>query len=115
MIHQAGQLNIRAILENPETVESVSGQWTEQYVAVQEIWIGIAAEGGGERMIADQMTAIGTFVVKMRRNSLITNRTRLRLKESDRVLYLQETPREAIERGGDWIAMVSEQQQPVEA
>lgn len=115
MHHSAGDLNIRAFVENPVTVTTDSGDHSEQYTAIGEIWIGIEAGDGGERMIADQMTAIGVFVVKMRKNSLITNRTRLTLKHSGRVLYLQETPRDPDGRGGDWVAMASEQQQPVEA
>lgn len=110
MNHNAGDLNIRAFIENPSTVGSDSGGHTEQYTIVGEIWIGIAAEGGGESEVANRQVATGDFLVSFRRVSvpMTANTTRFRLKETDRVLNLIENPRELVMRGGDFVVRCTE-------
>ena len=104
MIHEAGSLNVKAFIENPSTVGSDSGGHTEQYAIVGEVWIGIAAEGGGESEVANRQVSTGNFLVRFRKVSvpMTAHTTRFRLKESDRVLNLIENPRELVMRGGDF-------------
>lgn len=108
MIHEAGSLNTKAFIENPSTIGSDSGGHTEQYTIVGEVWIGIAAEGGGESEVANRQVESGGFMVKLRRNSLVTSKSRLRLKQDGRVLNLSEPPRDPDGRGGDWVVMCHE-------
>jgi len=107
-IHAAGDLNLRAYVENPTTVGSTSGGHTEQYTIVGEVWIGIAAEGGSESEVANRQVESGGFMVKLRRNSLVTSKSRFRLKHDGRVLNLAEPPRDPDGRGGDWVVMCNE-------
>lgn len=107
-IHAAGDLNIRAFIENPSTVKSDSGGHTEQYTIVGECWIGVEATGGGESDVANRQVESSGFMVKLRRNSLVTSKSRLRIKSDGRVLHLDEPPRDPDGRGGDWVAMCHE-------
>jgi len=104
MNHAAGDLNVRAFIENPTVTTDDYGETQTLYVAGPEIWIGVNAASGNEGDVANRQVAVTEFVVKLRKTSFMfeANRTRFRLKNDGRILNLVEVPRDPDGRGGDW-------------